>query len=514
MNWLCAILAVLSIWEYPSRQRAHELLRRQFVEGAKAGDAVVMEAACRKGVALLPEDPTWHYNLACSLAHFEKRSDDAFDELEKAIDLGFKDVETIACDNDLKLLAQLPRHAEMLEYAKEAAGRRVLMGPMAAVEATGDFGRQVTLGAHNLGWNFGNGCFVALMRLSGGENIGNRGDLYMNRDAGHSAIGSAEFPGLTFVRLDAEGRKLGADLDAPNMEYPFPVFGNCSRAFMGNAMWRSLPRALMTRDPAALNRMSRFYLSNQVWVFPANEDIAPIGTNGDVFASITPYWLTTAGRSYSDLPYLRAALEVSRLLNVDIKREAVKRGLLAPVVQMLIRKSLKGVNSEEDYLSAKAHPTALPPNGVELARLKAASAALKEVPPVVPLLVKGLDGMVSQKVPELTYATPLAWAYVLRDPRAKREFEITAGGAEEYSFVKTHGDGVEVKIERHSEKSARIMIDREGMSPTNRVDIAVFGRKRGGVWGAPSYVSFALMDATAAYSDPALTIAPTRAEAK
>ena len=46
------------------------------------------------------------------------------------------------------------------------------------------------------------------------------------------------------------------------------------------------------------------------------------------------------------------------------------------------------------------------------------------------------------------------------------------------------------------------------MSPTNRVDIAVFGRNPGTGWGAPSYVSFARMDPDAPYSDPILTPRP------
>ena len=62
-----------------------------------------------------------------------------------------------------------------------------------------------------------------------------------------------------------------------------------------------------------------------------------------------------------------------------------------------------------------------------------------------------------------------------------------------------------MKIERENVSSAKITIDRTGMSPTNRVDIAVFARSAGTGWGAPSYISFARMDAEAPYSDPVLT---------
>ena len=77
MYALLAVLAVLSIWDYPSRQQEHDRLRRQFVAAVRSGDTVTMEETCRKGVKLLPDDPTWQYNLACSLAYFPKRKKEA-----------------------------------------------------------------------------------------------------------------------------------------------------------------------------------------------------------------------------------------------------------------------------------------------------------------------------------------------------------------------------------------------------------------------------------------------------
>ena len=74
--------------------------------------------------------------------------------------------------------------------------------------------------------------------------------------------------------------------------------------------------------------------------------------------------------------------------------------------------------------------------------------------------------------------------------------------------MRTHGTGVDVRIERLKPDTAKVTIDRRGMSPTNRVDIMVCGRNAKTGWGAPSYVSFARMDPAAPYSDPALTILP------
>ena len=510
------LLAALSIWDYPARFPEHQRLRFRFAVATRQGDAAAMEAACRKGVELLPDDPTWRYNLACSLAHFEKRSEDAFDALEKAIDLGFRDADAIEKDADLRRLVKFPRYAQLVEYAREMKTRPLLIGPLATVPATGVFGQPIALGEQNLGWDFDGGLFVAQMKLETASAGGNTGDLYMNRDGGHSVLVVTNYPGLTAVSLDREGRSRGIDLNAPNILFPYPVFGNCSRALLGTPLWRSIPRALLTMDAARLGRMSKLYLSNQTWVFPSNADTAPVGTNGDVFASLSPYWITTAGRSWSDLPYLRAALEASRAFQPDVKAEIVRRGLLAPTIQTLMRKSLAGVESEADYLTPRAHPTAFPPNGVQVHRLAAAAAALTKeaIPPLAPIVVRPEPAAgAAADAPELTYGTAFAWAFVLRAEAETRAFTVAATGAKEFAFVQTHGEGVDVKIERLAPSVARVTLNRSGLSPTNRVDVAVFGRNPGTGWGAPSYVSFARMDASAPYSDPVLTPKPRPADA-
>ncbi len=512
------LLAVLSIWDYPPRQVRHEQLRDQFVAAVRDGDTKTMIETSRKGVALLPDDPTWHYNLACSLAYLKNHAQ-AFDELEKAIDLGFRDVEVIRKDSDLKRLSGERRFAELIEYAKEMQTRPLMVGPLATVEATGVSGQQMALGAQNLRWDFDVGCFAAQMKLAAGASGGNAGDLYMNRDGGHSLLVVTNYPGLTRVKLDAEGESRRMGLDFPDILFPYPVFGNCSRALTMGPFWRSLPRAMMTTDAArTIGRMTKFYLSNQVWVFPANADCPPVGTNNDVFASVAPYWLTTAGRSWSDLPYLQAALEVSRTLRPEVKKSVVSEGMLAPIVQTLIRKSLKGVENEDDYLTAKAHPTALPPNGLDLPRLKKLAAELtaEAVPPLAVISVVPHPLSEQPAWPELTYRSPFAWAYVLRAEADERKFTVNAAGLQgcEFAFSCVHDDLGAAKVERLGRDAALVTLDRTKMSPTNRVDIAVFARKKGKTgWGAPSFVSFAVVDPNAPYSDPALTpLAPPPAK--
>ena len=518
MNIFVILLAVLSIWDYPARQPKHDQLRLEFVSALRRGDTTIMEATCREGVKLLPDDPTWHYNLACSLAYFPKRSDEAFDELEKAIDLGFRDVDAIVKDTDLKRLSKLRRYDELIEYAKLMKLRPLMFGPMAVVNATGIFGETISLGEQNFSWDFDVGAFVTHLKMAPGVVQGNTGDLYMNRDGGHSPNGPQALqaflkrnPGLTEVRLDEDARKLPPnkrpDLTFPNMLFPYPVFGNSSMSFVNTAIWRSIPRALTTHESRRLKAMQKMYLSNQIWVFPSNADTAPVGTNGDVFASITPYYLTSAGRSWSDIPLLEAALLASRSFKAPVKKELIKRGMLSPTIMTLMRKSFGIVNSEDEYTSSRAHPTAIPPNIVNTNRLMKAASQLeiKEIPPMVAVRVTTPKLSTPPLHPELIYATPFAWSYVIRAEEPVRKFELKAMGAKEYRFVQTHGKNVKVKITELTPDSAEVELEIAGLNPTNRVDVAVFGRNPGTGWGAPSYISFARMDPDAPYSDPVLT---------
>ena len=392
--------------------------------------------------------------------------------------------------------------ARQLSDLREQAARRE------TVAAKGTYGSPIVLGEQNLSWDFDVGCFVAQMTLENGTNAltCSTGDLYVNRDGGHSVLDAKAYPGLTVVRFDAEGHKRQMDLDEPNTIFPYPVFGNCSRAYVGTSFWRSIPRYLSTARAADMRRYLKLYLANQTWVFPSNEDTAPVGTNGDVFASITPYWLVSAGRSFSDLPLLRAALDASRTLNPSVKKFLVKQGLLAPTIQTLVRKSLPSVKTEDDYLTAAAHPTALPTN-IDTERLVAAAKELtvETIPPVVPISVTAAPTARDPVRPELTYGTAFAWAYVLRTDDERRVFTITARWAQEVSFTITHGREGSARIEKLGPNTARVTVYRSMLSPTNRVDVTVVGRNPGTGWGAPSYVSFACMDLSAPYSDPVLT---------
>ncbi len=103
----------------------------------------------------------------------------------------------------------------------------------------------------------------------------------------------------------------------------------------------------------------------------------------------------------------------------------------------------------------------------------------------------------------MTYATKCAWAFTLRTADAKRSFAIIADeGADEYAFATVHDPAGACTLERLSSVSARVTLDKTKMNPVSRVDVALFARRAGSGWGAPSFVSFAVSDPSAPYSDP------------
>lgn len=72
----------------------------------------------RRLVELEPDNPTVHYNLACSLA-LAGESGKALDALERAAELGYTDAEFLSGDDDLKSVRSDARFARLLERLRQ-----------------------------------------------------------------------------------------------------------------------------------------------------------------------------------------------------------------------------------------------------------------------------------------------------------------------------------------------------------------------------------------------------------
>ena len=75
----------------------------------------------RRLVELVPENPTAHYNLACSYALCGRR-EEALDALETAERLGYADRGHLLADEDLASLRSEPRFQALVARLSEAPG--------------------------------------------------------------------------------------------------------------------------------------------------------------------------------------------------------------------------------------------------------------------------------------------------------------------------------------------------------------------------------------------------------
>jgi hypothetical protein len=188
---------------------------------------------------------------------------------------------------------------------------------------------------------------------------------------------------------------------------------------------------------------------------------------------------------------------------------------MGPTLQWLLRRTYKGVDSEDDYLSPKAHPTAFKGNDIDTVRLVQKAHALlpEQIPPLVaidlinsrvhtiPYPVPGRD--YPDVAPEILYFTSSAACIVLRAPEGMRPFLFRARidgapatGPASFTWHVVHGDASAVTIKAPDNEEgatpekgiAQITVDRRRIK--ERIDVACFAKTADTEWGAPSFISF------------------------
>ncbi len=103
-DFLCEFLEV-EVERHPENLAALGELGQLYTKTARYEKGLAID---RKLVALRPEDPTTHYNLACSLALLGA-ADEALDALDRSVALGYGDLEHLLADGDLESLRATPR---------------------------------------------------------------------------------------------------------------------------------------------------------------------------------------------------------------------------------------------------------------------------------------------------------------------------------------------------------------------------------------------------------------------
>lgn len=98
----------------PNYANVVEILGGLYTRLGRITDGLKMD---RRLVKLQPQNATAHYNLACSLA-LTKRKGAALDELKRAVELGYRDLDWIQQDPDLEPLKGHPAFRELLRELK------------------------------------------------------------------------------------------------------------------------------------------------------------------------------------------------------------------------------------------------------------------------------------------------------------------------------------------------------------------------------------------------------------
>ncbi len=485
---LCAPAAT-PLFEKPRTYRQHRMLLIGMVQAVRSGNIEGMEEICRKAVELMPDDATWTYNLACALAYRADKSA-ALDTLERAIELGFSNAAAIEQDGDLKQLHKEPRFAALLVKAR-ARQDKPIPGMPTLKPPTIVMGLPFEVNPTNTVWNMDAGCFQSFFRLMRpaaegagpddyrgpaadlirpwlreGKAAGNGGDLYMNRDRGHSKPGYQDFPLLTPVVFCQEAVDAGVDHNLPSFLFEYPLVGHCSMAMTQGPLWRSLPRAAMTDQFAAIQQC-QLYLSNQVWVYPEHNDHDP--EKGDLFPANTPFLTVVQGSSFADKPFVRAYAAAMAAMQPDTKRLLVSGKLLAPTLQMLLRYSSNRVREPGDYLTGRAHPVVFAEEDLNVTNLVRMAHALRpeEIVPPVSLQVIAEDQAVFgvdyfDRLPEALFNTPVSIGRVVRGKAHARKMTVRAQapvkGKPAFQWVLLQGDPAKVQIRELESDGSRVEI--------------------------------------------------------
>jgi len=349
-----------------------------------------------------------------------------------------------------------------------------------------------------------------------GRVAGNVGDVYDNRDRGHSRPRLQWFPQLQQIVYSEAEKEAGRDWALATMVRPRVVVGNSSTSG-GRDRNGSNPRTLYT-NPRGLRLGWLQYIQSNLYIYPEHRDYEPgrYGLNkaGDLFPANSPYLLVSLGSSGSDQQFLHAVFWTLAAFKPDVKQELIDRKLLMPSVQMILRRNLRHVRSREDYLSGRAHTPVFDGDDLDPeAMVRMAHRISKDRLPPIALLriveespsVMGRDYF-HPKQSERWAQTPAAISRVYRGPRPYYRMVLDASRSMDvndrpltFHWRVLSGDAARIAIEPLNEEGSRVelrvpfhnepvVVQEDPRIEGRRVDIACFA-DNDAYLSAPSIVS-------------------------
>lgn len=526
-----------SVFDMPRLFPQHRRTLARFMGAAQRGDLTEAEAAARAGAKLFPRDANWHYNVACACAR-AGRPEEALEWLKRAIELGFTNRRQLEGDADLASLRNLPAFKGLLARADELAANPPQNPTLSrAFAASVVAGSEAVVDAANTQWDWNpvsGGFMTTLLRVVPAEGAkaeyagpyaelvrpmsdpqAYAGVLYVNRDEDACAVRFERFPQLTPVVYSEEAQRPGTHRGPANGLFStglaaLPVVGNSSLAAGRPPFWRSLPRAIAT-DAASAAVAFRLALANQLYVYDATPDLNR-RFKGDLLTSNNPSLVLSADLTREKPEPKTAQRDLTELIlaglgvmRPETRQEMLRRGLLVPTVQRLLRQSLKG---KPDYLSAAAHPTAFDPAAIDgEAFLRQAHALTPAgLPPFFQLAVRQetmprqyidyFDAVGSEGIAD----TPVSVTRVLRGVGKTRRMTLSAAAPNEpgltFKWFVVNGDPGRVRVRPLTSDGALVTLEAdwqgvytaEGM-PMRRVDVACVALRPDGTASAPAFVS-------------------------
>lgn len=343
--------------------------------------------------------------------------------------------------------------------------------------------------------------FQAMGRAGGFEGV-----IYDNRDRGHSRLPQEQFPQLAHLEYGPELREANLDYGlAGRIILPFIVFGNSSTAVTQKPINRSQARFAMT-SVGGPERAFLTYSNNHLYIYPEHRDHDEV----DLFPANWPYMIISQGSSHSDKPFMQALAMTLAALPVETREFLREKRLIAPTLQMILRRNQTATYRLEQYLSPAAHPTVFERKNLQPERMVAMAADLKpaDIPPMVRLAVEQEDFSEAAGLAGLSehlFDTPSAIARVWRSEAYSREMIVTADKTQDpndlpltFKWVLLRGDPAKVRIKLLDDtgQKARIEIDWHEARPinpmtdrmTDRVDVGVFAWN-GVNYSAPAFIS-------------------------
>lgn len=504
------------------RDRTRLLLQQGQTDEA---DALVTQAL--KATPELPE--LWVLRTLVRMA--QGNTDAALNTLERAVSNGFAGLDEVL---DLPVLAPL---REAAEERGLVAKSNALLPPKDTSAPASPTGQELPVTLENLLWDNEIRRFRVLVDLpprvpplalpapgkraradqraayanlnrliNRGMAAGFSGIVYDNRDAGHSELDMADFPGMVVTRYSGplRQRKVNYGL-ADDLLFEAPVIGNSSTAYKGTKAPRSLPRSAMINMPGPFFAFQN-YLRNQFYVYPEHRDHDAV----DTYPANWPYMMISQGSSYQDRPFVRAAAWALAAMRPDTRDFVLRENLMAPTLQMILRRSQAHVRTRASYFTGLAHPTVFQQDSLRLDRIVALAQSLAPdtVPPVPVLQVLSDEfashaGLLNRS--ERLFDTGSAVARIWRGPEWEKTMVVAADSIgpprapdAKFHWVLLRGDPDLVRIEPLDPKGTRARIsvnwhDRRPISPrdkrlSDRVDIGVFIAQKT-VESAPAFVS-------------------------